>query len=161
MDLARMAFGAPLVLDGLPLLPDGKVNDWRVIEVLRPLLFAITAELHQAGDSFVENLPEACRIWNPQMAQTTLKEAIKSSIEKSSDWKKWFFDDPRMSSWISHQPFSARRFAMVVDEMIPRGDRIEAGALDGLMANLQVPAAGHRIPAYLGRRLRLMKEGIF
>ena len=59
----------------MPLLPDHRQQDWRLLEVLRPLLFAITAELHGVP-RLLEHLPASARIWHPDAVQVPLRAVL-------------------------------------------------------------------------------------
>lgn len=150
--------GELLGFDALPLLPEHRWLDWRLNEVLRPLLFAILAELEGAPDSFVEVIPAAARLWNPSIAETTIRQAVISCVAHP---QRQFRLEETVSEWLSHQPFSLQQFIEVVERLRHSNVNFAVGAIGGLTENFQVPSAGHRVPAFLGNRLRLMKSCVF
>ena len=156
--LCQETFSALRGEEAFPLLPAHRQLDWRVNEVLRPLLFAITSELHESGDSLVAKMPEASRLWHPDFAETTLREAVIGCVMQ---FTRKFHIAPRVSAWIEHQPFNATQFCLFVDDVTLGRKAGDLGPVGGLMETMIVPAAGHRLPAYLAKRLARMKSGCF
>lgn len=151
------AFGS-LARDGtFPLLPSHRLEDWRVTEVFRPLLFAITAEL-VGTDSLVETIPSAVRVWQPNAANVTLRQAVIECVTQGS--RRFHLSDEK-ACWLEHQSFELADFIRLIED-VKRGQlNHQLGAIGSLTETFRVPASGHRIPAWLGKRLSRMKEGSF
>ena len=66
-----------------------------------------------------------------------------------------------VSDWFTHQPFNLQQFIELVERLRHSNVHFAVGAIGGLTENFQGPSASHRVPAFLRRRLRLMKSCIF
>lgn len=150
----REAFGALLSHDLIPMLPDHRQQDWRLLEVLRPLLFAITAELYGVP-RLLEHLPASARIWHPEAVPFTLRGVLITCLTQGDK----LVIDPKIDGWLKQQCFDLQAFIALLDQVKHGRLNHQLGAFSSLVDTFRIPDAGHRIPAWLGKRLRSMKEG--